>query len=151
MIKIRCIEESGIASDLIDFRELGTFSHVEFIVPNGYLGSRLSGGVQIRPFDYCQPVREAVLSITLDPEDEMKVMNWAHDQIGDAYGWRDVVDVALNDEVLAPKGLDCSHFVAKALSKGGFRVTRKDFPEITPADHFNTVRYTLVSDTTHHS
>ena len=151
MIKIRCIEESGIASDLIDFRELGTFSHVEFIVPNGYLGSRLSGGVQIRPFDYCQPDREVVLSITLDPEDEMKVMNWAHDQIGDAYGWRDVVDVALNDEVLAPKGLDCSHFVAKALSQGGFRVTRKDFPEITPADHFNTVRYTLVSDTTHHS
>ena len=147
MIKIRCIEESGIVSDLIDFRELGTFSHVEFILPEGYLGSRLNGGVQIRPFDYCTPVREAILSIVLDPEDEARVLSWAKAQIGDSYGWRDVVDVAVNEEVLAPKGMDCSHFVAKALDQGGFRVTRKPFPEITPGDHFNTVRYTLVSDT----
>lgn len=147
MIKIRCIAESGIISEAVEFRSLSDFSHVEFILPEGYLGSRLNGGVQIRPFDYCTPVREAILSIVLDPEDEARVLSWAKAQIGDSYGWRDVVDVAVNEEVLAPKGMDCSHFVAKALDQGGFRVTRKPFPEITPADHFNTVRYTLVSDT----
>lgn len=143
MIKIRCIEESGIVSDLIDWREGGTFSHVEFILDDGYLGSRLAGGVQIRPFDYCTPVREAVLVLELDPEKEKRILDWAHGQIGESYGWKDVVDVGVNDEILIPSGLDCSHFVAKAVFQGEVVVSRKPFWQVTPEDIYDCTEFTL--------
>lgn len=145
MIKIRCIEESGIISDLIDWKENGRFSHVEFILADGYLGSRLNGGVQIRPFQYCTPVREAILSVALEPEEEETIMAWAHAQIGDAYDWKAVLDVGLNAEVLTPSGLDCSQFTSTAFSKGGLVICRKPFALTTPEDHFNCMRFDLES------
>ena len=147
MITIRCIAESGIASEAIEFRSLSQFSHTEFCLPNGYLGSRLNGGVQIRPLDYCTPVREAILTVVLDPEDEAKIMSWAHAQIGDSYGWKQVIDVALNEEAIKPSGLDCSEFVSKALAQADFMVSRKPFYATTPADVYNNTQLNLVSDT----
>ena len=145
MIKIRCIAESGIISEAVEFRSLSDFSHVEFILPEGYLGSRLNGGVQIRPLDYCTPVREAILSVCLEPEKEAAIMDWAHAQIGDSYDWKAVVDVGLNSEVLTPSGLDCSQFTSTAFSKGGLEICRKPFAMTTPGDHFNCMSLDLES------
>jgi len=145
MIKLRCIEEAGIASDLIDWKEGGKFSHVEFILPEGYLGSRFNGGVQIRPFDYCNPVREAIMSVELGVEKESAILTWAKAQIGDSYGWKSVVDVAVNEDLFKPSGLDCSQFVAMSFSKGGFFICRKPFPMITPSDIYNCMGLLLES------
>lgn len=137
MIKLRVIAESNIESELIRYWTWNQFSHVEFIRSDGYLGSRLNGGVQIRPFDYITPSLEKILTISLQPNEEAKIWSWALAQIGDSYGWRDVVDQAVHEDVLAPKGMDCSHFVSKALFQGGFRVSRKPFYQNTPADIYN--------------
>ncbi len=147
MITIRCISENNIESDLIRYWTWDQFSHTEFVLPEGYLGSRLSGGIQIRPFDYVTVSHQAVLTLVLDPEDEAKILTWAKAQIGESYGWKDVVDEALHDEIMKPSSMDCSHFVTKALSMGGFLATRKPFFQNTPADVYNCTGLALKEET----
>ena len=147
MITIRCIAESNIESELIRYWTWDQFSHTEFVLPDGYLGSRLSGGIQIRPFDYITVSRQAIFELTLDPAAEEAVLSWAKAQIGESYGWKDVVDEALHDEIMKPSAMDCSHFVTKALSMGGFKVTRKPFFQNTPADVYNCTGLTLKEET----
>ena len=146
MITIRCIAESNIESDLIQYWTWDKFSHCEFVLPEGYLGSRLSGGIQIRPFDYIKVTREAILTLFLPKDREEAVMTWARAQIGEGYGWKDVFDEAFHDEILKPSGMDCSHFVTLALSKGNFSVTRKRFFQNTPADVYNCTGLILQSE-----
>ena len=144
MIKIRVIAESNIESELIRYWTWDKYSHVEFILPEGYLGSRLNGGIQIRPFDYITVSLEAILTLTLSPEQEDKILSWAKAQIGESYGWKDVVDEAFHDEIMKPSAMDCSHFVSKAFAQGGFLISRKPFFQNTPADVYNCTGLELV-------
>ncbi len=146
MITIRCIAESNIESELIRYWTWDKYSHVEFVLPEGYLGSRLSGGIQIRPFDYIKVSLEAILTLTLTPEAEDKILSWAKAQIGESYGWKDVVDEAVHEDILKPSSMDCSHFVSKALSMGGIMVTRKRFFQNTPADVYNCTGLMLAKE-----
>ncbi len=146
MITIRCIAESNIESGLIRYWTWDKYSHVEFVLPEGYLGSRLSGGIQIRPFDYIKVSLEAILTLTLPTEAEDKILSWAKDQIGESYGWKDVVDEAVHEDILKPSSMDCSHFVSKALSMGGIMVTRKRFFQNTPADVYNCTGLMLAKE-----
>lgn len=146
MITIRCIAEDNIESEAIRYWTWDQYSHVEFVLPDGTLfGSRLSGGVQIRPADYIKTSLVTLLSWSGTPEDEATIMTWAKAQIGESYGWKDVVDEALHAELLKPSSMDCSHFVTRALSKAGFMCTRKPFYQNTPADVYNCTGLSFIS------
>src|SRR6266404_70721 len=57
-------ERWSLESALIRFATRSWASHVEFLrcdgeTPIDTLGSRLQGGVQVRPYDYCKPTAES--------------------------------------------------------------------------------------------
>ena len=89
---------------------------------------------------------EAILEIELSSENEAKVISWAKAQIGEGYGWKDIIDEAFHDEILKPSAMDCSHYVSKALAQGGFLISRKPFFQNTPADVYNCTGLKLVKE-----
>ena len=145
MIEIRCIAEDNLVSNLIKYWTWDKYSHVEFVLPEGMLGSRLNGGIAIRPADYIVTSLDTRLTLSLAPEDELKILTWAKAQVGEGYGWKDVFDEAFHEEILKPSAMDCSHFVSRALSMGGVFVSRKRFFQNTPADIFNCTLLSLLS------
>ena len=145
MIVVRCIAEDNFSSEAIRFWTWDKYSHCEFVLPEGMLGSRLNGGIQIRPANYIQTSLEVRLALSLSEIDEEKILSWAKAQIGESYGWKDIVDEAFHDEIMKPSAMDCSHFVSKALAQGGVPVSRKPFFQNTPADIYNCVTFAVLA------
>ena len=77
MIKLRFIEGTGPISRAIEFWTWSSWSHVDVMTPNGWLGARFIGGVQVRPWDYTTTYAKAeVRGIELDPKTEAGIMTY---------------------------------------------------------------------------
>jgi uncharacterized protein YycO len=140
-IKLRFITQWGPVSFIIRKFMWSQFSHVEFVVPTGYLGAR-EMGVRIRGFDYCKPKREALGIIECSDEVADKVLAFARAQIGRPY---DFISVLFGFPFRLDLGSRknhrwfCSELVAVSFEQAGYPlVERRNKDRITPEDLFQS-------------
>lgn len=106
-------EQWSVESALIRLGTRCWASHVEFVTVNDYgtptvtLGSRLGGGVMIRPYNYCKPSREEWWTAP-HVEDAYR---YGLTLLGDQYDWPDILGLAFNTN-WHTNGFICSEFVA---------------------------------------
>lgn len=136
-INLRFITQSGPVSFIIRKFLWSQYSHVEFVVPIGYLGAR-EMGVKIRPFDYCKPKREVFAQVECNQEVSDKVIAFARSQIGKPYDFISILagfpfrlDLGSKDG----KRWFCSELVAQAFEAANYPlVERRNKDRISPED-----------------
>ena len=118
-----------------------SFSHVEFVVPTGYLGAR-ERGVWIRKFDYCKPKREVLGTVECSDEVADKVLAFARAQIGRPY---DFISILLGFPFRLDLGSRknhrwfCSELIAVSFEQAGYPlVDRRNKDRISPEDLYQS-------------
>jgi len=136
-IKLRFITEAGPISFILRKFMWSSISHVEFVMPTGYLGAR-EKGVWIRKFDYCKPKREIFGSVECDDATAKKVLDFARSQIGKSYDFWSILlgfplrlDVGSKDD----KRWFCSELVyCSFLAAGIDLLNGRKADRVTPQD-----------------
>lgn len=122
-IKIRFITDENIISKMIEIDTFSEWSHVEFILADGtYLGARASGGVEIRPANYCKPILERRYSIPCTDEAYEKIISFATSKIGTSYNFLDIIGLFLHADLTSAGKEICSMFVIQAMIAGGIQM-----------------------------
>ena len=100
MISLRFIRDRGLISGGIAWFGGGDYAHVDYAMPDGtWLGARndwfpciqpdgslkKATGVQIRPANYIQPIRQLTLALTTTPEQDRDHYAFLYSQIGKPY------------------------------------------------------------------
>lgn len=145
MIFLRFITEKwSIESMAIRFASRSWCSHVEFVrlpdspigvhaEPIDTLGSRLSDGVQIRPYDYCHPSAESWFTAP----NLQAAYDYGKSLIGCKYDWLDILGIGFNTRQHREGNYICSSFIdhcGKVASRMCW--TNSKFPSrlVTPRD-----------------
>lgn len=131
MIKIRFVDGTGLVSDFIKFWTWGDWSHVDIWTPNGWLGARASGGVQIRPWNYTTVNKEEIRVITLDADTEAQLMQWFQSQIGKPYDFLAIAGMPFRQDWRDGNKWFCSELVTAGFEQFGV--------PLLDADHLNRV------------
>ena len=111
-------------------------SHIEFFKDSGFhagcLGSRVSGGVRIRPYYYCNPTREEWWTAP-KIEDAYAI---ALKDIGCKYDWLDIFGFAFARDWHHPGRYICSELVDWAFKQAGAPLTNIYMPShrVSPRD-----------------
>lgn len=135
MIKVRFVDGSGFVSNFIKFWTWSDWSHVDVWTPNGWLGARSDGGVQVRDWDYTKFEKEEIRAITLDIKTEANIMNWLHNQIGKPYDYLAVAGMPFRKDWRSDERWFCSELVAAAFAQAGAELLDADqFNRVTPRD-----------------
>lgn len=125
LIKIRFITEKDFVSNSIRFVTHAPSngpSHVEFELPDGtFLGAHSSGGVQIRPANYCNPTWDRRYAIPVTVEQYTACMAFAAAQIGKPYDFSDIVGIMLDKDWHNPENWICSELVLASLLAAGIK------------------------------
>jgi len=147
MIVLQFATERGFSSSLIRLGTWSEFSHVDFVVPDGYkiknlaqerrvvgerwLGARLRGGVSSRFPGYAPFTR--TFRLRVDAPDS--VLDWAWRERGKPYDWRAVVGFAFRRDWREEGSWFCSEFIAAAFRAAGWPLLRADhLNRVSPAD-----------------
>ena len=118
--RIRFITEPDWISSAIRTVTDSQWSHVEIVLPdNSYLGAHHPSGVQIRPYDYCQPLRERRYQIPVSESALGKMLNFAHAQVGKPYDTADIFSILLHKNWQDSEAWICSELVAATAEAGG--------------------------------
>lgn len=126
-IVIRFIRTPGFVTSSICWVTSSLFDHVEFGVEEngaiiGWLGAHASGGVQLRPANYCQPSFERRYGL---PVSELQYMAWQHyasKEVGTRYNFLDIAGLLFKSRTLnSPNRLICSQFAFLGLLMAGFQ------------------------------
>ncbi len=112
-------EKWSIESTLIRFATRSWCSHVEFVrteawpgLPDGEhavdtLGSRLEGGVQVRPYNYSNPSAESWFSAP----NIQAAYEYGKTLIGKKYDWLDILGIGFNTRLHGEGNWICSSFI----------------------------------------
>ena len=101
VIEVRFIKGRGLVSDIIAFDTNSHFSHVEFGTPEGtWIGAHLDGGVQERPADYCDPVRDYRYEIPVTDAQQVDWLKMLRADVGTQYNVADIAGLLLHDRAL---------------------------------------------------
>lgn len=114
----RFIKNRGLGSEAIAADTDSLFSHFEFgIQGQSWIGAHINGGVEERPWDYCDPLREYHYGIPIESEAELD--DWIktlRTDIGIKYNVLGIVGEALHIRRLNnPHEVDCSEWGAQKL------------------------------------
>lgn len=96
-----------------------TPSHVEIVVPEGYLGAHYQGGILIRPVGYDRVTMTNELFVDAALPNEAKAETWARSKIGALYDWRAILDYLVPENWHQSGAFICSAFATGSLDKGG--------------------------------
>lgn len=119
MILLRFITDKwSIEGMAIRFATRSWASHVEFVrlsdSPDGYgpepvdtLGSRISDGVQIRPYDYCHPTAESWFTAP----NIQAAYDFGKTLIDRKYDWLDILGIGFNTRQHREGNYICSSFI----------------------------------------
>jgi uncharacterized protein YycO len=119
LFKVRFINSSGFVASSINWVTNSLFDHTEIEVDNGYIGAHDSGGVQLRPLNYCQPSFEKRYAVPCTDAQYKAIMQYAQSQIGTPYNFKDIAGLLLRRRALtSPSRLICSQFVFRAALAG---------------------------------
>ncbi len=119
MIRLRFLSEPTLSSLIVQGFTWSPWSHVEMVLPDGYLGARFDGGVQLRKFNYTKTSREAFAHIDCDDQTTAKILAYARSQIGMPYDWLGILGIAVHQDWFNPKARICSRFVFEACKRYG--------------------------------
>jgi hypothetical protein len=120
-MKWRFIREDTIGSEIIQFYEgrICAPSHVDAVLADGYLGARLDGGVQLRPFDYIKPAWALTVQLDATPSQDAKFEESLRSKIGVPYDFAGVLSFVLPTEISNPQAQFCSELQTWALCESG--------------------------------
>jgi hypothetical protein len=129
VIRLRFISENNLMSPVVCWWTGCEFSHVEVCLPEGYLGARpfaehidgktIPPGVQIRPFNYLTPKKEAFATIDVDDDVTSRVINVLREQIGKEYDLRAILGFPFNRDWRETNAFICSELCAYAFEQVG--------------------------------
>ncbi len=129
MIIIQAATENTIGSALIRWFTWSSYSHVDFVLPDGrLLGARLKGGVQIREPGYANFTKTK--RFVIDGPDS--ILDWAKSQVGKPYDWRAIVAFAYHHDWKSRDAWFCSELVAAACLDNGIRLLNEQVNRVTP-------------------
>lgn len=136
MIKLRFLSERDPGAVIIKYWTWSIINHVEFVLPDGYLGARIIGGVKVRPFNYIKGVREYFAHIDVDPATEKKIIDWARLQVGKSYDITAILGMGFKRDWDAPDSWFCSELVSAGFKQAGVPLFNETIPldRITPRD-----------------
>jgi hypothetical protein len=142
VITLRFIRDRGIASTMIAWFGGGEYSHVDYAMPDGtWLGARddhIGGkppGVQIRPADYIQPIRQLTLSLRTTPEQDRDHYAFLDSQIDKPYDQRAIWGFIAGRDWMDPGAWICSELqCAAAMSADIMQPLCLTANKITPND-----------------
>lgn len=115
-------------------------SHVEAVVPEGYLGAHDDGGIQIRPVGYDKPMMlkgkpcEYFVDLSGGPSRDAAFDSYIRSKIGIPYDWQSILDflaLPVDFNKHESKHLICSAFMTLACRASGFFPA----PVTMPAHH----------------
>ena len=118
-IEIQFLEEDGFEDSIIKWSTKSIWTHCQFPVPGGFLGSDTDGGVKIRQMTDYKPVKIAIGTVECDDATAAKVMSWAYSRMGYGYDYAAVLGDLFHQSWTEKKTFDCSAFVYAALAEGG--------------------------------
>ena len=122
-IHARFIAEPNPASWIVRKFCWSAISHIEFVLPGeGYLGARLRGGVEVRPFNYCKTSFEAFAHIPCDDETTARILQFARDQIGRPYDWLNILGITFHEDWFHKRAEICSRFFFVACRQAGLNL-----------------------------
>lgn len=136
MAIVRFVSGTGLGGAAIKWYTSSQWSHVEFWTPVGYLGSRINGGVQIRPYNYTGFDNQEFREYKLPTDAELALMNWADAQIGKGYDWLAIMALPLHRDWKSEENWFCSEYVAAAFEHAGYPIVAPDtqLSKVTPRD-----------------
>ena len=135
MLTFRFIAERKFGSAFIRWATWAPYSHVEMVLPEGYLGARLRGGVRVRSLNYTRPSKELLVHVNVTPDQEKKALAFARAQLGQKYDWLALVAFMLHSVKRNPKRWFCSELVTATLEIAGvIPFNRERISRITPRD-----------------
>ena len=96
-LRLRFVTCSNLASSTIRAAQLGwPYTHVDVVVPGGYLGARLAGGVAVRPigYDAGAGTRERFFTVAVDEAAAEAFHAYLAAQVGKPYDLAAIADFA---------------------------------------------------------
>jgi hypothetical protein len=117
-----------------------TPSHVEAVVPEGYLGAHDDGGIAIRPIGYDKPLMlngkpcEYFIDLSVDQAKDAAFDRYIRGKIGTPYDWQSILDflaLPVDLNLHQSKHLICSAFMTLALRQAAYFPS----PLTMPAHH----------------
>lgn len=136
-IRLRFLQEADPGAHIIHFWTWSQINHVDIILPEGYLGARIIGGVQIRSFNYVKPIKEWFTHIDVTPEVEQKAIAWARLQIGKSYDWSAILGFGFKRDWHQDSSWNCSELAGEMFVQGGdplFNEEMVSIDRVTPRD-----------------
>lgn len=122
-VRLRFVEGMEFTSQLIEMRENTarplTPSHVEIVVPGGYLGAVSPDGVKIRPVGYDKGTYSQEFFVDVPASPTSNAMTWAKGKIGAQYDWAAIFDFVLPVDLHIPGDYICSAFASTFLQHAG--------------------------------
>lgn len=145
MIKLRFIEGTGPISRAIEFWTWSSWSHVDVMTPDGWLGARLIGGVQVRPWDYVTSYGKAeIWGISLDAETEARIMTYLYAQVGKPYDFGAIAGMLVRRDWKNDSKWFCSELVIASFAACGvYLLNTSMMNRISPRDLYMTPMLTL--------
>lgn len=134
MIKLRFITQHSPISWGIRMFTWSDFSHVELVLPEGYLGAD-EDGVKIRPFNYCKPSRCVIGTVGCSADVSQKVIEFAKSQIGKPYDYTSIIGFIMHRDWRERDSWFCSELVAASFEEGDYPLLDTEhMNRITPQD-----------------
>ena len=122
MIRLQFVLGRGICSAAIAWFSAGTFSHVDAVLPDGYLlgarSDRIGGkapGVQIRPPGYEKWKSRVVMTLAVDRDTEAAFLRFLNAQIDKPYDSTAIWGFATGRDWRNPDEWFCSELQTAAL------------------------------------
>lgn len=131
MIRLQFSTTKRAGSAVIRWFTWSDFSHVEFVLDDGWLlGAEPDGGVQVRP-----PECARVGAVRFRVRAPRRVLDRALSQVGRPYDWLGVLGFGVRRDWAADDSWFCSEFVAWAFQAAGSPLLRAEHVHrLTPRD-----------------
>jgi hypothetical protein len=136
VITLQFVSDKSLSDTLIEWYGHGAVSHVDVVLPDGLLGARMAGGVQVRPPDYEVFTTKKLVTLPAYPAQAHAFETWLRAQIGKPYdllailafaadrNWRDTHAWYCSELIAA--GLETAKWFPFALSTPANKVTPQD-------------------------
>lgn len=129
MIIAQFSTDNDLESRAIRWATGGDFSHVDLVLPDGLLGARAKGGVQLRPFDY--KTFTSKVRVSCEVPFESAALAFAKSQIGKPYNFGAIRDMLLHRQrqfTFSPPSWYCDELIYGIVSAGGVQLLNTSNP-----------------------
>lgn len=138
MIKLRFIDDRGLAADAIKFWTWSQISHVEFVFDDGYFSAYIPK-VGLKPFNYANPKHEWFGTVDCTPEQAQIIEAFARSQAGKNYDYLQILGIVMHEDWANTTSWFCSYLIFASIAQGGILLLdREKSDRITPYDIFTS-------------